>query len=32
MFYYNIMKLQINKYDPEVYKFVKDYLIANEEE
>lgn len=26
------MKIQINKYDPEVYKFVKAYLIANEEE
>lgn len=26
------MKLQINKYDPEVYKFVKSYLKANEEE
>ena len=26
------MKLQINKYDPEVFKFVKAYLKANEEE
>jgi hypothetical protein len=26
------MKIQINKYDSEVYKFVKAYLKANEEE
>jgi hypothetical protein len=26
------MKVQINKYDPEVFKFVKAYLKANEDE